>query len=427
MQRAKVVDNALPNGDFQDSSTQAALDGTILRAGFQNDNFNNLFELVENSGQTLVDDDHSQISKAVVKQSLAGYYKDVGVINAIQLDNSGIDEETLFDGMMMVFAPKYANTGAVTIKIKSLATKPLKYKGADLVSGFLKISAKYIAIYDATNGWFNIESISNNISSTNNAIARFDGSLGIVQDSPEVVVTDNNELGIGTSSPVAKLDVLGTKNDLIAAFRGDGIYQRINMKQTVEKGNGTIDIFPTTAPGSGTAVQYFRIKNNIATGISRHIFEVEDNANFESDVDILGVLTVQEIDSVQALHKTDALRLVGDTLSLYKGDGTSESVSIPDFDLSHSFLENGYQKLSNGLIIQWGVTASVDQNLTTTTTFPVTFPTMCLNITGISNTHVTSAASESAVVSKTNSNFVFQAGSGGGGQPRGINYIAIGY
>ena len=37
---------------------------------------------------------------------------------------------------------------------------------------------------------------------------------------------------------------------------------------------------------------------------------------------------VTEKDS-QALHSTDALRLVGDTLSLYKGDGSSESVTIP--------------------------------------------------------------------------------------------------
>ena len=114
MQKAKVVDNSLPNGDFQDSSSQAALDGTILRATFQNDNFGNLFELVQKAGQTLIYDYTNQVSKAVVKQSLTGFYIDSGTANSVEFSNTGIDEEVLFDGMVVMFTPANANTGATT-------------------------------------------------------------------------------------------------------------------------------------------------------------------------------------------------------------------------------------------------------------------------------------------------------------------------
>ena len=50
-------------------------------------------------------------------------------------------------------------------------------------------------------------------------------------------------------------------------------------------------------------------------------------------------------------------------------------------DTSHSFTANGYQQLSNGLILQWGsvsgsTTAQVVQN------FPIAFPNTCLQIIG---------------------------------------------
>ncbi|MDD3443206.1 MAG: hypothetical protein PHW89_08080 [Sulfurimonas denitrificans] len=44
-------------------------------------------------------------------------------------------------------------------------------------------------------------------------------------------------------------------------------------------------------------------------------------------------------------------------------------------DSGHSFTTNGYQKLSNGLIIQWG-----DSGIVASVTFPIAFPTACKNI-----------------------------------------------
>lgn len=64
MQKAKLIDNATAGLLFQDSSTPSALDGTIVRATFQNDNFGNLFQLVTSAGYDLIDGDLSQITKA---------------------------------------------------------------------------------------------------------------------------------------------------------------------------------------------------------------------------------------------------------------------------------------------------------------------------------------------------------------------------
>jgi len=91
--------------------------------------------------------------------------------------------------------------------------------------------------------------------------------------------------------------------------------------------------------------------------------------------------------SEQALSVTDALRIAGDTISLYKGDGTHEDVVLPAvdpidpdtlYDTAHSFSSNGYQKLSNGLIFQWGNYNNTDDLITVT--FPIAFTTACLSV-----------------------------------------------
>jgi len=40
--------------------------------------------------------------------------------------------------------------------------------------------------------------------------------------------------------------------------------------------------------------------------------------------------------SIQALHATDALRIAGQTLSLYKGDGSQENIALPEGGLGYS-------------------------------------------------------------------------------------------
>ena len=57
-----------------------------------------------------------------------------------------------------------------------------------------------------------------------------------------------------------------------------------------------------------------------------------------------------------------------------------------NFDTSMSFenskTENGYTKLPNGLIFQWGTVTGILTNATSTVTLPIAFPTAILNLSG---------------------------------------------
>jgi hypothetical protein len=57
---------------------------------------------------------------------------------------------------------------------------------------------------------------------------------------------------------------------------------------------------------------------------------------------------------------------------LLDGKHASEFASLSDLDAGSSLAQNGYQRLSSGLIIQWGYIA--DTSSTMTITYPITFP-----------------------------------------------------
>lgn len=64
MQKFKVVDNGNPDGTAKDAIVGVQA-GTNYKAEVWNDNFFNMFRLVEGEGYTLIDDDLSQLSKSV--------------------------------------------------------------------------------------------------------------------------------------------------------------------------------------------------------------------------------------------------------------------------------------------------------------------------------------------------------------------------
>ena len=92
------------------------------------------------------------------------------------------------------------------------------------------------------------------------------------------------------------------------------------------------------------------------------------------------------------------------------------------WDLGHSYSENGYQKLSNGLILQWGRVYVLASTLSTVT-FPVAFPTKCLtgfatissNVNSALSPIFTSQTKTTTGIKNTNTNAVY------------INWFAIGY
>jgi hypothetical protein len=74
----------------------------------------------------------------------------------------------------------------------------------------------------------------------------------------------------------------------------------------------------------------------------------------------------------------------------------SNTVTIPAatgnalLDVASSISTNGYVKLSNGLIIQWGRSATGSDS--TAVTFPIAFPTACLNVSVSYNADVASSS-----------------------------------
>lgn len=112
-------------------------------------------------------------------------------------------------------------------------------------------------------------------------------------------------------------------------------------------------------------------------------------------------------------------------------DDTSGSAMFSTMGFLSSVAANGYFKLPNGLILQWGsYTASFTHGSSYSITFPMTFPNSCLQVVAYpAETESTqSGAVTCPLTAKTTSGFTFQFGATNGGTMSAtIRYFAIGY
>lgn len=93
-----------------------------------------------------------------------------------------------------------------------------------------------------------------------------------------------------------------------------------------------------------------------------------------------------------------------------------------DFDAGHSFTGNGYQKLSNGLIIQWGESNVTAGNIREVT-FPITFPNTILQLLV---TPFYATTTSNSYIHRINQHASgFSVGSSLG--TPGVSYYAVGY
>lgn len=92
---------------------------------------------------------------------------------------------------------------------------------------------------------------------------------------------------------------------------------------------------------------------------------------------------------------------------------------------NQSLSANGYQKLPGGFVIQWG-TVTQNANLSTTYSFPVTFPTVCTSIVATKGTGI-NLAGEYTVGSQAISASQFTIANTGVGVAQAIFWIAVGY
>jgi hypothetical protein len=73
MQKYKLGNQANANGTARDGTINDPTSGTKITANFLNDNFFNLFSFVENAGYSLIDDDLSQLTKALKGRYVSTY------------------------------------------------------------------------------------------------------------------------------------------------------------------------------------------------------------------------------------------------------------------------------------------------------------------------------------------------------------------
>lgn len=134
--------------------------------------------------------DNKQLAKSIDIASKAMFYTDTGTPNTVILERGATTEtlETLFDGMVVMFTPANANTGATTLKVKTLDAKALKYNGADLDAGYLKTGLKYIAVYNVANNRFDCDVITLGVDI--NSLLKTDG----------VVITDLDGVPVGVQT-----------------------------------------------------------------------------------------------------------------------------------------------------------------------------------------------------------------------------------
>jgi hypothetical protein len=102
---------------------------------------------------------------------------------------------------------------------------------------------------------------------------------------------------------------------------------------------------------------------------------------------------------------------------------------IPIIDFTNSKVTNGYQKLPGGLILQWGQYNSVMAPSRITITFPIAFPTACLNMTATTIDHPTINTSMYAIIAsftKTEA-LIWAWGDNPSDRANGLYWFAIGY
>lgn len=81
---------------------------------------------------------------------------------------------------------------------------------------------------------------------------------------------------------------------------------------------------------------------------------------------------------------------IGANLSI-DANGVLSAAAQISYDAAHSFATNGYQKFSNGLIIQWGV-YNAPANANVTITLPSTFPSAFVNVSATLSANLASLA-----------------------------------
>lgn len=138
---------------MRDIATKTDLTTTLAAAEFNSDQ-NELENIVTSTGQTLdassgPDTDLNMLGKAAaIYSSDNGFYQDGGSANSYSLTRTDSLQSppSYFDGQQAVFKAANSNTGASTINIASVGSKPITTKDGTALSGGEITTGSYIIV-----------------------------------------------------------------------------------------------------------------------------------------------------------------------------------------------------------------------------------------------------------------------------------------
>ena len=210
----------------------------------------------------------------------------------------------------------------------------------------------------------------------------FEGSQSVTVTSSDVTLTQ-----LQSAYPV--IIVSGTKTGnrslIFPTIVGEWIVQ-----------NNTTGAYTLTAKtASGTGVTLTQGESTYVYGDGTNIY-FADSAKVASFNGRTGTVTLNATDVINALGYTPVQQGGGSGQGSNKiylgwataGDGLKAQVDAIDIgyialvsQFTNSKSQNGYQKLPNGLVIQWGMTPSVTVDTSLTVNFPIAFPNGVFAIT----------------------------------------------
>jgi hypothetical protein len=198
------------------------------------------------------------------------------------------------------------------------------------------------------------------------------GSVGINinADTDNATETDLPFMKMTQDGGIGELTV-GVDNNSPYIFpnRTDNADQNSDNNQLhIKQKNGTFGkVWHSLNDGAGSGLDADKLDGKDSSAFNQII-------GTDSDINTSGATIVDNI------YVTDGVITSMGTRTLTPADigaATTADLAGGLTDSGHSYATNGYQKLSNGLIIQWGKKQGAGKTLVT---FPIAFPTACLNV-----------------------------------------------
>jgi len=184
--------------------------------------------------------------------------------------------------------------------------------------------------------------------------------------------------GSGGSSSAGDISYDNTSSGLLAT----------NVQDAIDEVEGRVDDIEdgTVAVGNadkldGQHGSYYRNASNLDAGTVPI-----DRLSGTYNIDISGnAATADSATNADKVDNFDASQTpTANTIPVAGSDGKLDSGWLPESggDWEQNFSSNGYTKLPNGLIIQWGhgVYDSDNENGYATVTFPIQFPSGCFSV-----------------------------------------------